>query len=142
MDWLTAFLAEPAGMALKALLVAAALDFIFGVLAAWRDDSFALTAVAAWLRKHLAGRVGPIAVLLVTAHFTGDGVILTAAAAAGAAYTAETFGSIIDSIGTIRNPEPMETPVTLAPANSELGRAVASGSAELVIDAANPVPTD
>ena len=44
---LTAFLNDPAGLALKALLVTAALDFIFGVLAAIRDGSFQLIAVAA-----------------------------------------------------------------------------------------------
>lgn len=92
------FLASTAGLALKAMLLAAFLDFAFGVFAATKDGSFSLDAVASFVRKHLLGRVFPIGLLLVAAYYSGDPLMMGAAAAAGAAYTAETFGSIYGSI--------------------------------------------
>lgn len=95
---LTTFLNDPAGIALKGVIVAAFLDFAFGVYAATRDGTFALDAVAAFVRKHLLGRVFPIGTLLIAAYLTHDAFMTTAAAAAGAAYVAETLGSVYGSI--------------------------------------------
>jgi hypothetical protein len=92
------FLASPGGIAVKAALVAAGLDFVFGVFFAVRDGSFALDAVAAWLRKHLAGRVFPISVLAAAGWYTQDPFMITAAGAALATYAAETTASIYSSI--------------------------------------------
>ena len=50
---IAAFLASPEGLALKAALALAGVDFLFGVYAAIRDGTFALDAIAAFLRKHL-----------------------------------------------------------------------------------------
>lgn len=115
------FLADPAGIALKGLLLAAFLDFVFGVYAAARDGTFAIDSVAAFVRKHLLGRVAPIGTLLVIAYITHDAVMTTAAAASGAAYVAETLGSVYGSI------RPPAASVTAEQTNAEL---------------INPVPVD
>lgn len=132
MDWLTAFLASEAGLAFQALVVAAMLDFIFGVLAAARDGSFEWQALGAWIRKHLAGRVAPVAVLLLVTYATGNFAILAVAIAAASTYAVETTASLIDSLGTIRNPErPPEAPA--------VGDTI---EGELLVGVRNPVPTD
>jgi len=94
------FLASPAGLAVKGALVAAFLDFAFGVFGSLRDGTFALDSVAAFVRKHLLGRVFPVSVLAVMGYLTGDMVMITAAAAALTAYAAETLGSIYGSLAT------------------------------------------
>ena len=72
---ITDFLASPAGLAIKAALAAAFLDFAFGVFAAIRDGTFAVDALAAFLRKHLVGRVLPVSLLAITGYITGDQVM-------------------------------------------------------------------
>lgn len=96
MEWLQAFIASEAGMALQGLVLVAFADFVTGVFAAVRDGTFAMDAVAAWVRKHLAGRVFPIGTLLLLAYFGGDAgkLFLAGAAAAAAAYVAETVASV------------------------------------------------
>lgn len=97
MEWLQAFAASEAGTALQGLLIVAFADFATGTFAAIRDDTFAMEAVAAWVRKHIAGRVGPIGTLLLLAYFAGgtaSTLFLVGAVAAGAAYIAETMASI------------------------------------------------
>lgn len=95
---LTDFLNSPAGVALTGALVAAFLDFAFGVFAALRDGTFALDSVAAFVRKHLLGRVFPIGLMLVVGYLSGNLAMNTAAAAALTAYAAETMASIYASI--------------------------------------------
>ena len=92
------FVESPGGLAVKAALIAAGLDFLFGVFFAVRDGSFALDAVAAWLRKHLMGRVFPITVLAVAGFYSKDGFMIAAAGAALATYAAETLASVYSSI--------------------------------------------
>ena len=101
-EYITDFLASTSGLAVKGALVAAFLDFAFGVFGSVRDGTFALDAVAAFLRKHLAGRVAPLTVLAVAAYATGDAVMITAAAAGLTAYAAETMASIYGSIQSAR----------------------------------------
>ena len=95
---LTDFLNSPAGIALEGALAAAFLDFAFGTFAALRDGVFALDSVAAFLRKHLLGRVLPLGTLLVVGYLTGNLAMNTAAAVALTAYAAETMASIYASI--------------------------------------------
>lgn len=91
---LTGFLSSPAGLALKGALVAAALDFITGTFAAVKDGTFAWDVIAAFLRKHILGRVAPLAALLIGGYVSNDAVLLTFAAAGLTAYAAETISSI------------------------------------------------
>ena len=98
MDTVTDFLNSTGGLAIKAALAAAFLDFAFGVFAALRDGTFALDAVAAFLRKHLVGRVLPVSILAVVGYYTGDAIMIATAAAALTAYAAETLASIYGSI--------------------------------------------
>jgi hypothetical protein len=105
------FLASPAGLAIKAALAAAFLDFAFGVLAAARDGTFALDAIAAFLRKHILGRVLPVSVLAGVGYVTGDQVMIAAAAAALTAYAAETLASIYGSIQDVRTPTATSNPI-------------------------------
>lgn len=104
------FFDAPAGQAVVALLALAFLDFLLGAFAAFRDGTFRLDAVAAWVRKHIAGRVLPIATVLILGHILGGvsvegasaqpiGVIVSAIGlAAAAVYVLEIVGSIRESL--------------------------------------------
>jgi hypothetical protein len=94
MNLLTAFFQTEAGLAVQGVLVVALVDFLLGVMAAFRDGTFALDAVAAWLRKHVAGRVGPIAALLFVGHFGAQPLLVVTGLGAAGLYVAETIGSI------------------------------------------------
>lgn len=96
---------SPAGVAIKGALVAAFLDFAFGVFAAAKDGSFALDALAAFVRKHLLGRVFPVSLLSIIGYYSGDVAMIAAAGVSLTAYTAETLASIY---GSIRPPAPSE----------------------------------
>lgn len=124
MTALQEFIASPAGAALLAMVGVAFADFVTGSFAALRDGTFALDAIAAFLRKHIAGRVGPIGVLLILGYFGGDTVgqlFMASALAASAAYVAETASSILGNL----NP-PKESDV----------------KADTAASLANPVPTE
>lgn len=106
MEALKTFLDSQAGTALLAMVGVAFADFITGTFAALRDGTFALDSIAAFLRKHIAGRVGPIGVLLVLGYFGGDTVgqlFMASALAAAVAYAAETASSIL---GNLNPPAP------------------------------------
>jgi hypothetical protein len=102
------FLESTGGIAVKAALVAAFLDFAFGVFAAVRDGTFAVDSVAAFLRKHLMGRVLPVSLLAWVGYISGDQIMIAAAAASLTAYAAETIGSIYGSLTVARQPVPVE----------------------------------
>jgi hypothetical protein len=110
MDQVAAFLDSTAGLAVKGAAVAALLDFVFGVYAAFRDGTFALDAVAAFVRKHLLGRVFPASTLAIAAYYTGDPIMTATAAAALTAYAAETLASIYGSINPPAPSEAVSTP--------------------------------
>lgn len=97
MDWLTAFLASNEGLAVKAAVAAAFLDFAVGVALSLSKGSFSLDNVAAFLRKHIAGRVFPLSLLAVAGYALGDVVWSLPAAAALTAYAGETAKSIWSS---------------------------------------------
>lgn len=99
------FLNSPAGAALKGLLIVSFLDFATGSFAALRDGTFALDAIAAFVRKHILGRVVPIGTLLVVGYFGGEAgqLFMAGAIAAAAAYVAETAASVW---GNLRPPSP------------------------------------
>lgn len=99
---LSAFLNSPAGLGLKAVLIVAFLDFATGTFAALRDGTFALDAVAAFVRKHIWGRVAPIGLLLVVGYAGGEAgqLFLAGAVAAAAAYAAESASSIWANVRT------------------------------------------
>lgn len=124
MTAIEAFIASDAGLALKGALIAAFLDFATGSFAALRDGTFALDALAAFLRKHILGRVAPLATLLVAGYFGGEaGQIFMPFAIAGlVAYAAETAASIKGN---------------LAPPSPKAEVEVTNPAADL-----NPVPTE
>ena len=97
MTALQEFIDSPAGVALIAAVGAAFADLATGVLAALRDGTFSLDSIAAFLRKHIAGRVAPLGVLLGIGYFGGGtlGQLFMASAVTGlTAYAAETAASI------------------------------------------------
>jgi hypothetical protein len=121
---LKAFLDSPAGIALIAMVGAAFADFLTGSFAALRDDTFTVDALAAFLRKHIWGRVAPIGTLLALGYFGGDGIgnlFMASAIAAATAYAAETAASIL---GNLNPPKSADVKATSAAA------------------AINPVPTE
>lgn len=116
------FLASDAGKAVQGLLVVSFLDFATGSFAALRDGTFALDALAAFVRKHILGRVAPIATLLVVGYYDATGHLFMAGAlGAAGAYVAETTASVwgnlrppkesdikADSLAAELNPVPTE----------------------------------
>ncbi len=117
MEALREFIGSQAGTALLAMVGVAFADFLTGAFAALRDGTFALDAIAAFLRKHIWGRVAPIGTLLVLGYFGGDTIgqlFMASAIAAGTAYAAETASSIL---GNLNPPAPSdvkaETPAAL-----------------------------
>ena len=123
MDALREFIASEAGLAVQGLLLVAFADFATGTFAALRDGTFAVDAIAAWIRKHIAGRVAPIATLLVVGYFGGPSaqLFLGGAIVAAAAYVTETAGSIL---GNLNPPAPSDV------------------KAESAAAQVNPVPTE
>lgn len=99
MEALKQFFNDPAGIAALGMLGLAALDTIMGIWAALKDGSFQLSAVAAVLAKHVQGRVIPVTILLAGGYFLGVPALVAGGAAAATAYTAETIGSLLESIG-------------------------------------------
>lgn len=116
-----AFLASDAGLALKAALIAAFADFATGSFAALRDGTFSFDALAAFLRKHILGRVAPLGTLLVLGYYGGaesSTFFLGAAIAGLTAYAAETVASIwgnfnppTQSVSKAANAEAIGNPV-------------------------------
>jgi hypothetical protein len=109
---LTAFLDSPAGLALKGALVAAFADFATGAFAALRDGTFQLDALAAFVRKHLLGRVFPLGTLLVLGYTAGgdSGAILLGFAVTGlGAYAAETISSITGNLNPPKETKAVDT---------------------------------
>lgn len=110
MDQFVAFLNDPAGLAVKGALVAAFLDFAVGTALAIARGTFVPDQVAAFLRKHVLGRVVPLSMLAFAGYFTGD-VAMNAAAAAGlVAYAAETIASIWTSLNESKAEAAATTP--------------------------------
>ena len=111
-----AFLASPAGLALKAALAAAFIDFATGSFAALRDGTFALDSIAAFVRKHVLGRVAPITAVLAAGYFSGDQVLIAAAVAMLTAYAAETVASVLGNLNPPKASEAAkENPVNPVP---------------------------
>ena len=94
---LAEFFASDAGKVVYAVVILAIADFLVGVAAAVRDGTFALDSVAAFLRKHVVGRVFPIVGLLALGYFGKQDALIAVGMAGGAVYLAETIGSIKDS---------------------------------------------
>jgi uncharacterized protein (DUF2164 family) len=94
------FLNSEAGLAVKGLVVVAFLDFATGAFAALRDGTFALDVIAAFIRKHILGRVAPVATLLVVGYYSGEtgAVFMAGGIAAAAAYVVETGASILGNV--------------------------------------------
>lgn len=107
MPTVASFFASPEGTALYGVVVLALTDWILGTLAALRDGTFKLDAVAAFLRKHIAGRVLPIVALLAIGYFAVQPALSAIGALLAAAYLAETLGSIKDSWGPSRDVQPV-----------------------------------
>ncbi len=127
MTALQSFLDSPAGIALLAMVGAAFADFATGTFAALRDGTFSVDALAAFLRKHIWGRVAPIGTLLALGYFGGDAIgqlFMASGVAAAAAYAAETAASIVGNL----NP----------PKASDVEAAAPDTTAELL----NPVPLE
>lgn len=93
---LDGFLASEAGLALKGALIAAFADLATGVFASLKDNTFSMDALAAFLRKHILGRVCPLGVLLALGYYGGPAgeMFLPFAIAGLAAYAAETIASV------------------------------------------------
>lgn len=109
---LDAFFSSQAGQLALWVLLLPAVDFALGTLAAIRDGTFELDRLAAFLRRHVAGRIVPIWILLFVGHFADQWLVpvvdvpaLTAVGVGAAGlYVAETVGSILRSWGPQTGP--------------------------------------
>lgn len=111
---LEAFLHSQAGTGLLAMVGVAFADFATGTFAALRDGTFELDSLAAFLRKHIWGRVAPIGTLLVLGYYGGELIgqlFMAAAVAAATAYAAETAKSITDNLSAPEDPDSPANPV-------------------------------
>jgi hypothetical protein len=99
------YLDSPISWLFRAALLLAFVDFGVGVFASVKDDTFALDAIGAFLRKHLAGRVLPISLLALAAYIGMDTFLLVAAGLALIAYGIETIGSVMSSYEHIERPD-------------------------------------
>ena len=112
MEALREFIQSPAGAGLLAMVGIAFADFVTGVFAALRDGTFSVDAIAAFLRKHIWGRVAPIGTLLVLGYFGGDTIgqlFMASALAAATAYAAETAASVIGNLNPPKESDLVET---------------------------------
>lgn len=98
MDWFTAFLASPTGLATKGLLVAAFVVFAFGVFASLRDGSYSGQVVAAFVRSTIWGKVTPVGFLLAISYVANDTLLTTAGIAAAAIVAGQMIASIKASL--------------------------------------------
>jgi hypothetical protein len=107
-----AFLDSQAGSAILAMVGVAFADFLTGTFAALRDGTFQLDAIAAFLRKHIWGRVAPISTLLALGYFSGgtlNQAFTAAALAAGLAYVAETASRILGNLAPPKESKEIDT---------------------------------
>lgn len=98
---INAFFQSAAGQAALGVLIVGVVDLVLGISAAVRDGTFDPTSIAAWLRKHVAGRIFPIWVLLFVGHFTSGvqfadiPLLLSAGIGAAGLYVVETVAGIV-----------------------------------------------
>jgi hypothetical protein len=92
------FLASPAGVAAYGALGLAGLRFVLGTFAAFRDGTFVLSSLGAFLRSQVLGRVFPVITVLYFAYSTGVEALMASALAAAGIYTAETLGAVQESL--------------------------------------------
>ena len=110
---LDAFFSSQAGQLALWVVLLPVVDLVLSLAAAVRDGTFQLDAIAAFLRKHVAGRIVPIWILLFVGHFADQWLVpvvdvpaLTAVGVAAAGlYVAETAGSIFRSWGPSTGPD-------------------------------------
>jgi hypothetical protein len=91
------------------------LRFVLGAYAALSDGTFVLSSVGAFIRSTVLGRVFPILTVAYFAAATGGvaGTALTATSAAlGAAFVAETIGSIQEALSASTKAEVAEKIIT------------------------------
>jgi hypothetical protein len=99
------FFANVAGQAALAVLIVGLLDFALGVAAAIRDKVFTFTAIDAWLRSNVAGRIAPLWMLLVVGFLARDlefgdiPVITTIGIGAAATYVLAVVAKIAEQWG-------------------------------------------
>lgn len=107
------------------------LNFVLGSLRAFSNKVFEVTALDAWIRTDVAGRVLPILITLLAAQalpdlsvfgVTGEAALNAFGLAQAAAYIVATLGSIASNV---RPPDPV----------------VKSAKTELAIAIGDPIPT-
>jgi hypothetical protein len=89
---------------LYGLLIAAALDTLTGLWAAWNSGTLSGQYVAEFVRSHILQRIAPIFTAIIAGVAVGGtdtavgAALIATAAAAGAAYLAEVVASITANI--------------------------------------------
>lgn len=89
---------------LYGLVVAAALDTLTGIWAAFNSGTFSGSYVAEFVRSHVLQRIAPIMTAILAGVAVGGtdnaagAALIATAAAAGAAYLAEVISSIMANI--------------------------------------------
>jgi len=76
-------------------------DFLTGISAAWRSETFDPACIATFLSTHVVGRVLPIAAIAVLGHF--EPALWALAGLAAGAYAVETLASVRDNLNLTDN---------------------------------------
>lgn len=94
------------GLDFQAAVALIALDFVLGVIAAWRLGTFRLSYVADFLRNDVAFKLLPWASLAIAAQFAGSQQIvipgLDLAMIAGAVYVAIVAAWVASILGSLK----------------------------------------
>lgn len=92
------FFSDPVGQAFLLLLALTIADVATGIFAAIRDGTFAMSVVAAFLRKHVLGRAAPVLLLLFLGFYAHVEALTGLGLVSAAAYTLELMASIRGNI--------------------------------------------
>lgn len=95
---LTQFVSQEVLALTMSLFGLTAVRFILGAYAALKDGTFVLSAVGAFIRSQVLGRIFPILTVAYFADASDQVALMGTAAALGAAYVAETIGAIQEAL--------------------------------------------
>lgn len=98
MTWLTAWLADPTGIAVQGLLSLTIVLFGLGAFAAIRDSTFSLKYVDAFVRSTVAGKVLPAALVLLVGWLAQNMLLIALGTAFALTVTAGMLAAIKDSL--------------------------------------------
>jgi hypothetical protein len=112
---LSAFLATPSGLAIKALMVGTFVTFALGLTAAIKDKTFSFSYIDSFVRTTVMGRVVPVAIVLAVGYVADEQLLTSAGVVTAAAVAAGMIASAVESIRQIAMPPAESAKVNTTP---------------------------